>query len=319
MSKIIFLRRQRLGYDSVRGISAFINNQDDDVNIIELGRSLGGGNVYDRAGHVRNDFMERMPDYSKDDFLVRWGCTSRTENWTLDQQINPSKAISETSNKGVFRMKCYNSGQDIVPISFCTQVHATKIMMDQPVGTKWVVRSGVHSQGRNLWVVNNYKELVDVLYENQLDSWYASMYIPKVAEYRVYFVEGRVVKVDKKIPDDEEAVAWNCHNGGKFVNVKWDKWPLNVIEVAHKSFLQSSLDFGGVDIMVDKNDKAYMLEINSAPSVTFRADGKVSYSQKCMAKAFDYIRVNGKGTVPTILTYESWKHTIHPAISDKFL
>jgi hypothetical protein len=84
------------------------------------------------------------------------------------------------------------------------------------------------------------------------------------------------------------------------------------VEVAIAGFNLSGLDFGGVDIMVDAGGEATILEINSAPSLTS------PYRQSCMAKAFDYIVLNGKGSIsvphPRAMSY-TWKDYIHPAIS----
>ena len=72
----------------------------------------------------------------------------------------------------------------------------------------------------------------------------------------------------------------------------------------------SGLDFGGVDVMVDADGKAYVLEINSAPSLTS------PYRQECMAKCFDYIVENGKGMIG-VKDDEDWKDFVHPAVCDK--
>ena len=50
--------------------------------------------------------------------------------------------------------------------------------------------------------------------------------------------------------------------------VRWDDWPLAVCQKALDAFELSSLDFGGVDIMVEEGTHAaYFIEINSAPSL----------------------------------------------------
>lgn len=304
MSKITFLRRERLGYDSVRSMAAFINQ---DLNHNDTDRT--GGTIGERAGYVLNKFMDRLPKWEEGSFLVRWGCTSRT-NYPLKNQINSSAAIKETSNKRSFRMKCMNLIPHCVPESWDN-------IDDVPddLDFKCVVRTSVHSQGHNLWTINSKVELADLIDLHEIhDDWYMSRYIKKVDEYRVYIVEGRVVKIDQKIPDDRNAVAWNCHHGGKFVNVKWGDWPVAVFQNALEVHGITSLDFGGFDIMVDEDGRAYLLEVNSAPSVTFREDGLIAYSQKCMAKGFQYILDNGKGNVPPVVDSTNWKGVIHPAL-----
>jgi glutathione synthase/RimK-type ligase-like ATP-grasp enzyme len=123
--------------------------------------------------------------------------------------------------------------------------------------------------------------------------------------------QGRVVWVASKTPGNPDAVAWNVARGGRFDNVRWDQWPLKAIRVARDAFLLSSLDFGGVDIMVDAQNNAYVLEINSAPSQTS------PYRQEATAKAFDYIVNYGKDRIDVTEEKGGWRKFIHPAISNE--
>jgi glutathione synthase/RimK-type ligase-like ATP-grasp enzyme len=141
-------------------------------------------------------------------------------------------------------------------------------------------------------------------------NYYISEYIPKVAEYRVFIVSGRVVWVAKKTPANPDAVAWNVAKGGRFDNVRWDEWPLKAIRISREAFLMSGLDFGGVDVMIDKDNNVHVLEINSAPSQTS------PYRQECTAKAFDYIVNNGKAFLPVVEQRGGYDKFIHPAICE---
>lgn len=173
------------------------------------------------------------------------------------------------------------------------------------------MRTATHSQGRNLWLVNSLEELVQVT--SNLSDWYASEFIDKVAEYRAYVVNGKIATVAKKTPADPRQVAWNVAQGGRFDVVRWSEWPLEVCRVAIEAFKFSGLDFGGVDVMVDREGRAYVIEINSAPSLPSLSDGSVSYRQKCMAKCFKYIYDNGNDWMDTT-TINRWQDVIHPAV-----
>jgi glutathione synthase/RimK-type ligase-like ATP-grasp enzyme len=179
-----------------------------------------------------------------------------------------------------------------------------------------VLRPRHHAQGRNLFVVNNIQEVANVVHEHPRvfnNGWYLSDLIDKVAEYRVYVVNGMVATVASKTPDDPTQVAWNTAQGGRFDVVNWGDWPSEVVRVACEAFKYTDLDFGGVDVMVDRDGKAYVIEINSAPSLPSLSDGRVSYRQKCMAKCFKYMEENGlERMVPD---YNSgWRGVIHPAV-----
>ena len=68
----------------------------------------------------------------------------------------------------------------------------------------------------------------------------------------------------------------------------------------------SGCDFCGVDVMVDADGKAYVLEVNSAPSQTSE------YRQGCVAKAFDYIVQNGKTPI-TDPARHAWMEGRYPS------
>lgn len=130
----------------------------------------------------------------------------------------------------------------------------------------------------------------------------------------MYVVSGRVATVAQKTPDNPDAVAWNVAQGGRFDVVRWGEWPMEVVRVALEAFKYSGLDFSGVDVMVDRDGRAYVIELNSAPSLPLLSDGSVSYRQKCMAKCFKYISDNGKQHFDAPSQYAHWSDVIHPAI-----
>lgn len=305
MNKIVFFRRKKLGLGSVRGMSWFINGDESAPKKRKMGGYIGG-----RSGYVRNDYLNRMPNFNENDYLVRWGCTSRTEGISLERQINLSSAIKEVGFKRDFRMKCMDEAPHIVPESWAS-------LRDVPddLSARIIVRRDRHAQGKDLWVVDNKPDLMQCMIDNNLvdGGWYASYFVDKTNEYRVYMVEGRVVTIAEKVPENPDDVAWNVAQGGEFTVLKWDSWPISVCKVAKESFDLTSLDFAGIDIMIDAEGRAYLIEINSAPSLPFLSDGSVSYRQKAMAKAFKYIQENGKGSVAPIEQYEGWRDVIHPA------
>ena len=103
---------------------------------------------------------------------------------------------------------------------------------------------------------------------------------------------GRAVAVAEKIPGDSAAIAWNhALNNSVFHNVRWKQWPLDVVKEAIRAGKASGLHFGGVDVMVH-NDIPYILEMNSAPSVTTK------YRQRAMALGLKYIQDNIEDLLP---------------------
>lgn len=275
----VLLRRKGLGRTSCKEIANYCNS---DVVV------------------VRNDIGD-WPDHV--DLVIRWGCTANSPTKHI---LNKAEAIHLVSNKSGFRKLLRDKAPHTIPATWFNEDYNTT-----PITFPLVVRPQLHSQGKQLWVVADATELEKAI-QKAGEGWYASELINKVAEYRVCFVQGRVAWVANKIPGNPDDVAWNVAQGGKFTNVNWGDWPLKSIRIAREAFMLSGLDFGGVDVMRDAENNVYVLEINSAPSLTS------PYRQQCMARCFDYvIEHNVKDVLPVIDEKGGWRKFIHPALSEE--
>jgi glutathione synthase/RimK-type ligase-like ATP-grasp enzyme len=287
MTKALLLRRRALGLGSCQGIKQFSQTGID---------------------FIRNDKV--IP--ADTDIIFRWGCTSNVPKGA--KVVNFAKAIHWVADKRTSRMLLADAG--LAPQSWSSLDEWLYYYDDYDTPEPkegWIVRRATHHQGKFLHhFIPEQREDVELACEAYGEgNYYISEYIPKVAEYRVFLCQGRVVWVAQKTPDNPDAIAWNVAKGGRFDNVRWGNWPLRAVRVAREAFLMSGLDFGGVDVMVGPDGKCYVLEINSAPSQTS------PYRQSCVAKAFDYIVENGKGDIPVTEEQGGWKKFIHPALSEQ--
>lgn len=260
---------------------------------------------------TRNDRLDQLV-VQPDDLMIRWGCTTQT-SVPIAQQVNVSQAIKQVNDKRGFAHHVHMNHPTLTP---ATIVSGTNDYDDwqRPM----VLRPATHAQGRNLFVVNDMQELVNAVRQRPSmfsGGWYARELVDKVAEFRVYVVQGRVATVAQKTPDNPDAVAWNVAQGGRFDVVGWGSWNMEVVRVAIESFNLTDLDFGGVDVMVDRDGRAYLIEINSAPSLPLLSDGSVSYRQKCMAKTFKWMHDEDRERMD-VENYNGWRDVIHPAIQE---
>lgn len=255
---------------------------------------------------VRND--QPMPDGH--DLIIRWGTTSNLPYKA--EVLNEAAAIHWVADKATSRKIMADAG--LSPKTYLSFEDFLKGIVDGgmkhlPVGEQ-IVRKRTHSQGRDLYHCVNGEQIIEATQKLGEGNYYISEYVAKVAEYRVLVGSGRVVWVAKKTPADPDAIAWNVAQGGRFDNVRWGEWPLEAIRVAIEAWKLSGLDFGGVDVMVDADGKAYVLEINSAPSQTS------PYRQECMAKYFDWIVNNNADHFDGIERIRRWQDVIHPALRE---
>lgn len=286
----IMLRRRKLGRTSCR----------------EIARLSEGQIVV-----VRNDRVTPRT-FDGHDTVIRWGCTTDVPHGI--QVINKASAIHEVNDKVEFRKKLQDV--ELCPntwFSFTQFAEENNTPPEVNMGFTVIVRPSRHAQGRNLHVCTGLYEVRQACRRYGEGNYYISELINKVAEYRVAVVQGRAAWVAKKTPGNPQDVAWNVARGGRFDNVRWSEWPLKVVRVAVEAFNLSTLDFGGVDVMVDAEGNCYILEINSAPSLTS------PYRQECMAKCFKYILDNGKDRIPLIDQRGGYKKFIHPALTTEAL
>lgn len=236
------------------------------------------------------------------DYLFRWGCILAAPS---SVEVNTADAIHWCNNKRQSRLDMQESGVS-VPRTMTTEEFLTREFTPEEY-IPYVLRRATHSQGRDIWY-GGISTIRDEIRQQAVSGGYVSEFIGKRAEYRIMVVCNRVAWVAKKTPGNPEDVAWNVDQGGRFDNVRWGDWPMAAIKEALAAMAVGDVDFGGVDVMVDADGKAYVLEINSAPS------HESEYRTSCTAKCFDYIVEHGKDHFDPPEKYRSWKNVIHPAL-----
>lgn len=281
MSAVI-MRRRKLGRGSARGIS-----EASAKGIIGI-----------------RHWIDTLP--ANVSHIFRWGCTAMVAGppeEVLDNVVfvNTAKSIHWCSQKKQGRFDMQAAG---VPVP---ETWAAAEFEAAPQEGQFVLRPAQHAQGRNLY--HGDATVIQIAIMNKrLQDGYVSRLIPKVAEYRVMVVSNRVAWVAQKTPGNPEDVAWNVARGGRFDNVRWESWPIEVVKAALAAAKVSGTDFCGVDVMADAEGKPYVLEVNSAPSQTS------PYRQSCLAKCFDYIIEHGKDALPDPEKIKTYKSVIHPAL-----
>lgn len=283
----IFLRRKGLGLESIRNIMASMSHSTR-IARVDIPR-------------------QPIPMASRGDYAFNWGTMASPSGYTI---VNHPNAIAKVSNKGRFRDILHTEG--LTMLTF-TNVSSAVASSSANRGTKYILRPANHFGGNHLIIVDNPEDMRRYWFS----GGYASLYVPKTNEYRVFVANGRVVYVVEKIVNDPTAIAWNVNQGGRFVNIRRGDWNLKVVDYAVKAFNLSGLHFGSVDVMVDADGNAYVLEINTAPAL--RTTDESRYWVDCVAKTFDYMIEHGLDLIPINNSRRvtmTWKHYIHPAVSD---
>lgn len=228
------------------------------------------------------------------EYVFRWGCTANTHG---KKTVNSAEAIHRVYDKRSFRHTLASEG-------LCPQTWLTMAEALQSSVWPLLVRKNNHSRSEDMYVCQNMVELLEIGETLGKGNYYISELIQKTHEYRVMFVQGRVIGCIEKFPRDKKEVSWGCVEGGDYTYINWDDWPLDMIEVAMKAADLSGLDFGAIDVISD-DQRHYVLEINSACWLS-------PYFCKIFVQAFDYIVENGHKKMKRY-PEEGYRGYIHPS------
>jgi glutathione synthase/RimK-type ligase-like ATP-grasp enzyme len=192
--------------------------------------------------------------------IIPWGCRMKAT-------LNSSEKLP--SDKGHARLLMAKAGVPVPELVF----HSDSGFAGHAGAFPVILRPHVHCQGKHLHLCSNIAELLTAVMEHKT-GFYVSGVVKKKAEYRVHVVGPRVVFVQNKLWVSSDGLA-GTHNvqGHPW---KWMKWSeLEVLpgaaecmEAAIKACRACGYDFGGVDVMLDENDKPCVIEVNSAPGLT---------------------------------------------------
>lgn len=233
----------------------------------------------------KNHFVDAFEKRKIDDndltnkIVLRWGNTIPVQ---LQGSIvyNKAEAIQKATNKKLAREIWMQ--KNINCPKLITNNEEAQIALNK---TKIIIaRPYVHAKGKNFIILKNLQEFIDFQIANP-QNWYYSEFIDKVKEYRVHVGHGRILNYLEKPKPDNGNIAWNrALNAEAFENVKWNDYNNNVCKVAIQSGKELGLDFYGADIIVDKEGNAFVLEINTSPTLA-----SSEYSMNRYALYFDWL------------------------------
>lgn len=204
--------------------------------------------------------------------LINWGCSQLTPELMKCNIFNHPAQVAIASNKLTFFqcMQAYNNGVGVeelkvqIPL-WSTNVQDVQVWLDNERTV--VVRHKLNGHsGEGIEIIEGDVEIPDARLYVQ--------YVPKKDEYRIHVLCGEVVDVQRKARNrevEDADVNWqvrNHHNG--FVFIRGDvNPPDSVRSQAILAVDACGLDFGAVDIIWNEHQqKAYVLEINTAPGLT---------------------------------------------------
>ena len=210
-----------------------------------------------RIKHEGSTWRPRMGDK-----VVNWGSRNLPD-------VHPAEVINNVHSVALVSNK----------LSFFNEMAPTELGVNIPtftteraVAANWIREHGWKMVCRTLLTSHSGNGIVIAETEDQLvQAPLYTRYVKKQAEYRVHIVRGRVIDVQRKIRDPENTPTdWHVRshaNGFIFVRGSAPP-PDDVTTQCLRAFRASGLDFAAIDVIVDRNGLAYVLEANTAPGLT---------------------------------------------------
>ena len=198
-----------------------------------------------------------------DDIVITWG---RTESPWNDEDphtlLNYPSAIASVSNKLIFFQKMAETCPDSIPQHWTNKEDIPDDAY--PIVCRTILNG--HS-GAGIVVADSQEGLVDaplyVKYEKKKDEY--RVHLGKTPEGACVISAQR--KARRLSSDSPNWQVRNHQNGFVYVR-EGVQPPVSVLEHARRVFLSSGLDFGAVDVIYnEKKDRAFVLEINTAPGL----------------------------------------------------
>jgi glutathione synthase/RimK-type ligase-like ATP-grasp enzyme len=282
-NKVILVGKN--GRPSMKKVFSLMENKDTDLIIRRKLKHKEYLKVFSNNA-VENHTPYHIDTLTLDDKIcIRWGNTIVLDHNKNTIVYNQSSAITMATNKNVARMVFTQN--DVRTPELYYYIHFGDSLVRFPI----VARPVNHCQGKNFVVLHNHAEFISHYTQNNpmpyIDedfgpNWYYSEYIDKDREFRVHCAHGKILEIMEK--PRGEGYAWNrAINGEPFKRVKQEDYHWDVCFQALDAMKALGLDFGGVDVIL-KGDNAYVLEINTAP--TLNHSEKVS---KKYAQYFDWL------------------------------
>lgn len=223
-------------------------------------------NVVNRVERVIN------PTFEKSRIIIRWGTQEVLRDCANAVIYNTGKALSLVSNKFESRKAMHAAGVN-VPLN--VNLETAEQLISYPV----IARPFKHSKGKNFITLAN-RAAFTAHYRVNSGGWYYSNFVDKVKEYRVHTASGKVLNLLEKPNPGGNQIAWNrALNNDPFVSVKWEDYSIPVVMEALKACKALGADFLGVDVIVDRQGKAWVLEGNSSPTLNSSEYSCTRYSK----------------------------------------
>lgn len=245
----------------------------DRVVLFPYKMGSAGGKLMAEALGIKRVFRDKEYNPRPTDLIINWG-SGHYPMWdtNVSQWLNQIPAVCRGISK-IDAFYCFMKEGVSTPVWTQHRDWAAKWLAK---GEMAVVRTELEGfDGSGILLVK--------AGENLPAARLYTKYVPITQEFRVYVFRDKVIDVLEK----KRKIIAEAHPLIRTESLGWvfcqdpDWWPEEAEAEAIKAIKAVGLDFGGVDVIWNKDQKkCFVLEVNSAPGVYGRTPGKYAKVMK---------------------------------------
>jgi len=178
------------------------------------------------------------------------------------------------------------AGLPMMP-SFCCWHNKIEEKADEIIdkfGLPLVAKQLSSQRGKGVMLVKDRQEILDLVKDFPDKEFMFQGFYESEEEYRILVLKETIGSFEKKVRTDPNEFRSNVALGAREEFIDMKKIPEEMKQVAIRAAKALNVEVAGVDILVDKKGKMWLLEVNRGPGLTY--DTKVSPELDSLAKFF---------------------------------
>ncbi len=155
---------------------------------------------------------------------------------------------------------------------FSTQNSYTFTDLNLLFGERFILKDISGSKGEANFLISSQTDIDEAQTSYPDVAFVAQEFIDNNYDYRIGILGDEVGYVKKRMRLKESTSHLNnISQGAQVMEVSPQETPEEYITVAKKANQLMGLSLGGVDVIIDKNERPYLLEVNQSPAITNHA------------------------------------------------
>ncbi len=181
------------------------------------------------------------------------------------------KEVGPTGAKLTSLLKLGINGLPIIPTYFCFKgnIIANSDVIIAKFGLPLVAKDLYSQRGLGVFLIKEKKDISDLVQKNPDKKFMFQKFINKKEEFRTLVLEDKIGSFERKTSTDPNEFRNNVSLGAREDFIDIEKTPAEVRDVSIASAKVLKIEIAGVDIVIDKNDSVWVLEVNRGPGFTY--------------------------------------------------